>query len=102
MPFDGRSTEALLEALEKLTRQSNFRKHDEGLLARFKRARDGFEIDFRLAGAGHAVEQGYGEIFGVYSADKRCDGARLLVRKARRRMSRFRTRKDALRNGDFD
>ena len=71
--------------------------------AGFERARDGFEIDFGLARAGDAVEQGDGEIVGIDGASQAFDGTRLIGGEAcRLRMRGLRARKDALGDRDFD
>ena len=57
MPFGGLGAKARGEALEKLRGERDFRHEHERLSAALQSARDRFEIDFRLAGAGDAFEQ---------------------------------------------
>ena len=50
--------EAALEALQELYREGDFRQQHQGLLLLPQRLCHGFQIDFRFARAGDAVEQG--------------------------------------------
>ena len=49
--------EPRLEALDGLRRQGNFRHQHDRALALLQRVGDGLQINFRLAGAGDAVQQ---------------------------------------------
>ena len=79
VPFDGSAAEAAMEAVEELARQRDLGQHDEGLVALLQRAGDGFEINFRLTRAGHAVEQRSGEVAAVYRRLQRLYGDGLII-----------------------
>ena len=57
MPFGGSRPEARLDPVEELDRERDFRQKDQGLPAASQRLGHGFEIDFGLAGAGHALQE---------------------------------------------
>jgi len=61
MPLGGLRAEAFLAAGDKLTGERDLRHQHQRLAATLETLGDGLEIDFRLAGAGDAVEQGHGE-----------------------------------------
>ena len=59
MPFQRTHAEALREAIEELSSQRDLRHQDQRLLAAADDFGDRLEIDFGLARASDAVEQGY-------------------------------------------
>ena len=61
VPDGGGDAEAAGEAVEPLGAECNFGEEDEGLAAGGETLGDGFEVDFRLAGPGDAIEEGDAE-----------------------------------------
>ena len=57
MPLDRPHTETLRKAVQKLSRERDLRHQDQRLPAPFDDFGNRLEIDFRLAGAGDAIEQ---------------------------------------------
>ena len=57
--------ETAAEPFACLRRQRNFRNEDDGLLAALQTARNRLQIDFRLAGRRHAVQQNDGTVLRI-------------------------------------
>ena len=84
VPFARPRPEARLEAVEELRRQRDFRNQNKHLPPGFQRLRDRLEIDLRLAGPRHALDQRDGKRVGV-DALPQLSRRRLLVVAQRRR-----------------
>ena len=57
MPFGRLCPETIMEPVEKLLCQRDFRQENQHLLALLDRLGNGFEINLGLARSGHAIEQ---------------------------------------------
>ncbi len=82
MPFGGPCAESLLESVQELARQRNFRHQDHRLFALTECFGHGLEIDFRFARSRYAFEQGDGERTLFDRFDKGVDRILLAGRKA--------------------
>ncbi len=85
MPQRRRAAEAATEALDPLRRQRDFGQQDQRLRAGAQRFGDRLEIDFGLARAGDAFEQGDAEAAVAHRAAQTIGGARLIGRECHRR-----------------
>jgi len=70
MPFSRTRAKTRRETVEKLRSERDLRHEDQALAPGFERRRDSLEIDFRLAGAGDAFEQGDREIIAFNALDQ--------------------------------
>ena len=100
MPLHRAAAETRGEAVEKLAGQRDFGQQDQHLFAPRQRRRDGLEINFRLARAGHAVEQAHREAASPHRRDELASGLGLLRREVGRGMIRIRDRRARRRHLD--
>ena len=83
MPFRGPGAEARGETIERLPGERDLRHQDQGLSLVADVFGDALEIDFRLAGAGDAVEQGDRVAALIDGGAQRVGGGQLHQRKIR-------------------
>ena len=78
MPFGWADAEPLLKSLKPLCGQGDFGQQNQYGLICCEGGRDGFKINFRLAGPGNAVQQGHRECIGLYRLTQGNGGLRLI------------------------
>ena len=89
MPFGGLGAETVLEPFEEGVGERDLRQQDQDLMAFLQRRRHGFEIDFRLARPGHAVEQRDREAAGLDRLPQHPGRPALIVAQSRQAEARI-------------
>ena len=102
MPFDRLTAEALLEAIEELAGERDFRQQDQNLSVVLQGAGDRLIVNFGFAGTGDAVDQANRIVRRIHRRSQSMDGALLIRPKLDDGMRGARRRIDLLRDRHLD